>query len=115
MPHAVLGKTIDLFDFAKKFKAIMKKDQILIKIDNIYVDKNNQTALLPTFVMEEEKQNFFIEIISNEEKTTVRLFPLTDPKKTPGVKTSLGLVASELMRNYGGVITKTNIENFIPS
>ncbi len=114
MPHAVLDKQTDLEDFAKKFQPIIHKQNCLIKIENIFVDKHRRNALLPTVVIDEEKQNFFVEILSNTEKTTVRLFPLTDPKKTLGVKSALGLVASSLLNhNENSKITKTNIREFI--
>ena len=114
MPHVVLDKQIDLREFAEKFEPIMKKNDILIKVENIFVDKHNRNALLPTVVIDEEKQNFLIEIISNVEKTTIRLFPLTDPIKTKGVKTALGLTASQMMKVYPeSKITKTNIDEFL--
>ena len=114
MPHAVLDKTINLQEFAKKFEAIIKKEEGLIKIENIFVDKNNQIALLPTLVIDKEKQDFFIQILSNEEKTTVRLLPRTDPEKTNGVKTALGLVTSELMKyEQNASVVRTNIGEFI--
>ena len=115
MPHAVLDKTINLQEYAKKFQTIVKKDDGLIKMDNIFVDKDNQTALLPTLVMGKEKQNFFIQILASVEKTTIRLYPLTDPKKTDGVKTALGLVTSDLMkREQNASVVRTNIGEFIP-
>ena len=114
MPHAVLDKPVDLVRFAEKFVPIFKKDNYLIKIENIFVDMHKRTALLPTVVIDSEKQNFFVEILSGGEKTTVRLFPLTDPKKTYGVKSALGLVAASLLKqNQDLVITKTNIREFI--
>ena len=114
MPHVVLNKTIDLQEFAKKFGEIIKKDNGLIKIENIFVDKNNQIALLPALVVDKEKQDFFIQILTNEEKTTIRLLPLTDPKKTDGVKTALGLVTSELIKyEQNASVVRTNIGEFI--
>lgn len=115
MPHAVIDRQINLKEFAEKLEPIISKDGIIIKIENIFVDKYNRQALLPTVVIDEEKQNFFIEILSNEEKTTVRLFPQTDPKKTNGVKTALGLVTSNLINYYPDAkVSKTNIGEFIP-
>ena len=114
MPHVVLDKQIDLREFVGKFEPIMEKDDILIKVENIFVDRHNRNALLPTVVIDEEKQNFLIEVISNIEKTTIRLFPLTDPIKTKGVKTALGLMASELIKVYpDSKILKTNIDEFL--
>ena len=92
----------------------MKNNNLLIKIENIFVDKYRRNALLPVLVVDKEKQKFFVEILINFEKTTVRLFPLTDPIKTKGVKSAVGLVASSLLKhNHNAKITRTNIEEFI--
>ena len=116
MPHAVLDKQVDLQEYQKKFEPIIKKNDRLIKIENIFVEKHNRNALLSTVVIDEEKQNFFIELLSNAEKTTVRLFPGTDPIKTKGVKKALGSVTQNLLDLYpDSKITKTNIEEFIES
>ncbi len=114
MPHVVFNTQIDLIKLQKEFEEIFLKDSSIIKIEDIFVDKNSTTALLPTVVIEEKNQNFFIQILTNPSKTTVRLFPKTDPEKTPGVKTSLGLVAKMIQRIFGNPdISKTNISEFI--
>jgi len=112
MPHVVFEKKIDLLDFSKKFSPIFQKHP-LIKILNVYVDKNHQTALLPTLVIDETQQSYFIEISTTELKTTLRLYPQTDPEKTIGVKTSLALLAKEIANMYNIKITKTNLTDYL--
>ncbi len=114
MPHAVLDQKIDLQKFSKEFGELIVQQPCLIKILNIFVDKFHQTALLQTTVIEENNQNFFIEINTREGKTTVRLFPGTDPEKTDGVKTALGLVVKKIQEMFtDSKVTKTNIQEFI--
>jgi hypothetical protein len=114
MPHAVLDQKIDLSQFSKEFVEIIVQKPCIIKILNIFVDKLNQTALFPTIVIEENNQNFFIEINTREGKTTVRLFPGTDPEKTDGVRTALGLVVKKIQEVFtDSKITKTNIQEYI--
>ena len=95
MPHIVFDKKIDLEDFSKKFLPILQKETILIKIDTIFVDKQQFTALLPTIVISDLHQEFFIEISTRKMKTTIRLYPGTDPEKTDGVKMSMALLAKQ--------------------
>lgn len=114
MPHVVLDSFVDLTKVSYNFEKIVSKEPCLIKIENFFVDKYKRIALLPTVVVEEKPQNFLIEILTGTNKTTIRLFPGTDPTKTPGVKTSLGLVTKSLQKIFPDAkITKTNIEDFL--
>ena len=116
MPHVVLNTKIDLEGFSKKFHDIFQKEPFLIKINNIFLDRGKRCALIPTVVIDEKNQQFLIEIISREGKTTVRLYPGTDPEKTEGVKTAMGILTKKIQEIFSGVlITKTNIGNYIPT
>lgn len=115
MPHVVLDQKIDLQTLSKKFEQIFQKEPILIKIQNIYTDSKNRCSLLPTIVIDEKNQQFFIEISTGNAKTTIRLCPETDPEKTNGVKTALGLITKKIQDIFpDSKVSKTNIENFIP-
>lgn len=114
MPHIVFDKRIDLEDFSNKFVPIFQKDPILIKTTTIFVDKQKLTALLPTIVISDLHQEFFIEISTRKMKTTIRLYPGTDPEKTDGVKTSMALIAKQIMNYYSDFnITKTNLSDYL--
>lgn len=116
MPHVVLNKKIDLEGFSKKFHNIFQKEPFLIKIQNVFLDREKRCALVPTVVIDEKNQQFLIEITSREGKTTVRLYPGTDPEKTDGVKTAMGILVKKIQETFSGaIITKTNIRNFIPT
>ena len=114
MPHVVFDKKIDLDELARNFKMTMIRDPFLIKLQNIYVDKEKRSALVSAVVIDTEHRQFFIELVTRENKTTIRLFPLTDPEKTDGVKMSLGLLA-KIIQSFDTecVITKTNIDEFL--
>ena len=114
MPHAVLDKKIDLQKLSSEFGDIISQQPCLIKMQNIFVDKHNRSALVQTTVIEEKNQNFFIEINTREGKTTIRLFPGTDPEKTDGVRTAMGLVVGKIQEIYSDAkVTKTNIQDFL--
>ena len=114
MPHVVFDKEIDLESFSVEFKDTMIKEPFLIKLLDVYTNKEKRVALVPAVVIDKLHQQFLIEISTRKDKTTIRLFPGTDPEKTDGVKMSLGLTAKIIQEiNPNHKITKTNIDAFL--
>ncbi|WP_316505483.1 hypothetical protein [Nitrosopumilus sp.] len=114
MPHVVFDKKIDMELFSKEFQEIILKEPFLIKLLDVFLDRKKRVALIPTVVIDKLHQQFFIEISTRQDKTTIRLFPGTDPEKTDGVKMSLGLVAKIVQEiNPNHRITRTNIREFL--
>jgi len=115
MPHVVFDSKIDLEEFSKQFHPITIRDSGIIKLQDLFVNKNKDKALIAALVIDELHQDFMIELDSKETTTTLRLFPMTDPKKTVAVKTALGLVAFSVLYLLSHIrIVRTNIEQFIP-
>ena len=113
MPHIVIDEKIDLFDFAKSFIPEFQKSPI-IKITTIYVEKNGLNALFPTIVIDEEHQEFFIQLSTTKSKTTIRLLPLTDPIKTDGVKYAMTKIYFQIKKWKPDVsISKTNLADYL--
>ena len=114
MPHVVLDKIVNFEDIAPKFKPIIQKGKQLIKINHMFVSSQKHTALFSAVTIDELHQEYFIEVLTRESKTTILLFPLTDPQKTNTVKKSLVLVL-EFIKKYhtSHKITKTNLQDFI--
>jgi hypothetical protein len=53
-------------------------------------------------------------IHAKSDKTTIRLDPLTDPEKTPGVKMALALMAKMLLKHFPNLtVIQTNIQEFL--
>ena len=114
MPHIVFDKKIDLQRFSKQFHPIFQKEPYLIKITTIFVDMDNRMALFPSVVISDLHQQFLIEISTSDSKTTIRLYPGTDPEKTDGVKTSMALLAKQIIELYPEFnITKTNLHDYL--
>ena len=114
LPHVVFSRKIDLLDLSKNFTSIFQKNPILIKISTIFVQNNGLSAILPTIVIDNMHREFLIEISTTKLKTTIRLYPLTDPDKTDGVKSSLALLTKYLLVVYPDLkITKSNIFDYI--
>lgn len=114
LPHVVFSRKIDLLDLSKNFTSIFQKNPILIKISTIFVQNNGLSAILPTIVIDNMHREFLIEISTTKLKTTIRLYPMTDPDKTDGVKSSLALLTKYLLVVYPDLkITKSNIFDYI--
>ena len=114
MPHVVYDKKIDLELFSKEFRDKIIKKPFLIKLLDVFLDRKKRVALIPTVVIDNLHQQFFIEISTRQDKTTIRLFPGTDPEKTDGVKMALGWAAKIIQEtNPNHRITKTNIREFL--
>ena len=114
MPHVVFDKRLNLENFSKQFQVFVLKEPYLIKLMNVFLDREKRTALIPTVVIDKIHQQFLIELSTRKGKTTIRLYPGTDPEKTDGVKMALGLVAKMIQKsNSDYQITKTNIDEFL--
>jgi len=113
MPHIVLDKSLNLFDFSILFKPIFQKSP-LIKIQDMYIDTRGTNALLPTIVIDDSHHEFFIQLMTNKNKTTIRLYPLTDPEKTDAVKQSLANLYLQIHTCYPDMkIIKSNLWDYI--
>ena len=113
MPHIVLNRSLNLFDFSILFKPLFQKSP-LIKIQDMYIDTRGTNALLNTVVIDDSHHEFFIQVIVNNNKTTIRLYPLTDPEKTDTVKQSLVNVYLEIQKHYPDMkVIKSNLWDYI--
>lgn len=116
MPHVVFDEGVDLDALAGSFEPIFVREPCVIKIQDIFVNKSKRSALVPAVVVDQKSQNFLIEIFAKDNKTTVRLFPQTDPEKTDGVKMALGYLSAAIQRKFGiACVSRTNIAEFIPA
>ena len=114
MPHVVFNERLNLESFSTQFHEVIQKEPFLIKLMDVFLDREKRTALIPAVVIDKIHQQFLIELSTRKDKTTVRLYPNTDPEKTDGVKMALGLVAKIIQEsNPEYKITKTNIDEFL--
>jgi hypothetical protein len=117
MPHVVLSGKYDFTRFYMHFKKKIHKieSSTIIKYDDLFINNDNNLVLIKTIVIEnQQSQSFYIMVMKKEPQLTIRLDPMTDPKKTNAVKKSLGLIAQELLdHNKDLEVTKTNLNEFI--
>tara|TARA_B110000014_G_C19806595_1_gene418819 strand:- start:211 stop:573 length:363 start_codon:yes stop_codon:yes gene_type:complete len=113
MPHIVLDRQINLFDFAVLFKPVFQKSP-LIKIHEMYTDTLGTNALFSTVVIDDTHHDFFIQVMTGKDRTTIRLLPATDPEKTDAVKQSLANLCLEIQKLYPDMkVTKSNLWDFL--
>ena len=80
----------------------------------MYIDTRGTNALLSTVVIDNSHHEFFIQLMSNKDKTTIRLYPLTDPVKTDAVKQSLANLCLEIQKFYPGMkVIKSNLWDYL--
>jgi len=114
MPHIVFDGPVDLEELQKMFQPIVDTSKNIIKIKEMYVNSRKNNAFFSTLTIDETPQEFFIELLTGDSKTTIRLLPLTDPKKTDLVKYAMVHV-SRLVSNLDPSlkITKTNLQDYL--
>ena len=114
MPHIVFDGRVDLEGLQKLFKPITNTSNKIIKIKDMYVNSQKNNALFSTLTIDDSPQEFFIEVLTGDSKTTIRLLPLTDPKKTDSVKNAMVFISCLVSdMNPSLNITKTNLQDYL--
>ena len=119
MPHIVLSGSILLSNAFERMEKILFKDQksnIIVRIENYFINQPGNTILAKTVAVDEKPQSFYIMVMYREDKTTIRLDPITDPEKRDRVKIALALMAKriqEIEKAHNLYVSKTNIQEFI--
>ena len=116
MPHVVLeniSSAIQAFDSI--VPVTIKIDGGILKVTDKYMNAGQNKALVESLAIENNNnQSFFVELSQKKTSLTVRLLPLTDPAKTPGVKTILAMVAKQIKDSNPNVsYGKTNLQDFL--
>ncbi len=116
MPHVVLENLISAsvaFDSVALFT--IRVDGGVLKVTDKYLNAGQNKALVESLAVENgNNQSFFVELTQKQTSLTVRLLPLTDPEKTPGVKTIMAMLAKQIKDvNPGVSYGKTNLQDFL--
>ena len=116
MPHVVLEGTIGLDDLQGRLSPVMERNESeILKTGDFYLNQTGNSALLEAIVIENgPPKNFFVHLSKKENSLTVRLFPLTDPEKTTGVKKLMGMIAKKIRElSPVSAFGKTNLKDFL--
>lgn len=116
MPHVVLENINSArvaFDSVVPFTAMI--DGGVLKVTDKYLNVGQNKALVESLAVENgNNQSFFVELSQKQTSLTVRLLPLTDPEKTPGVKMIMAMLARQIKDvNPGVSYGKTNLQDFL--
>jgi hypothetical protein len=118
VPHVILqGRPgVEALDaYVRCFEPFVFRDgDRVIKVERLYRERDGRGALLETIVAgRDHVQKFFIQLAPREGELTVRLEPLTDPEKTPGVRRALALVAARIVAATGCGYARSNIDEYL--
>ena len=116
MPHVVIDGQIDVGDLFRGLEPIQQRDETGIrKITDAYLNSKRNSILLEAVVVESgQTQSFMIAVGAKGPGATIRLFPLTDPEKTPGVKKLMAEVARQVVDRFPGTsFGKTNLQEWL--
>ena len=115
MPHVVLEGRIGVDDAARVFEPFVIRDgERIIKAERFYREKDARSALIEMVVVDAgHTQKFFIQLSPRAGGLTVRLEPLTDPEKSPAVKSAIAQVAHRLRSATGAAYGSSNIEDHL--
>ena len=116
MPHIVLEGPVDLDLFYTTFRPTQERGEgAILKIQDIFISRDKKTVLLEAIAIEDgPPQRFFIQVVVKDSRTTIRIYPGTDPEKTPGVKKLLAIVAKLLQDQHKGMpYGSTNLREFL--
>jgi len=116
MPHVVIENAPDL---ATVFQGLLpfaeRKDEQILRVADLYLNRSGRTALLECVVIDKGVAvSFFALLAQRDNQITVRLYPLTDPEKTDGVKRLLALIAVRVRDLVpGSRFGKTNLQDYL--
>ena len=117
MPHVVIENAPDLEVVFRGLASFAeRRDEQILRLADLYLNRAGSAALLECVVIDKGVAvSFFVVLAQRENQITVRLYPLTDPEKTEGVKRLLALIAVRVRdlvpaSRFG----KTNLQAYLP-
>jgi len=115
VPHVLLEGRASIAQLQAAHQPFtVREGERLVKVERFYADGRGEAALVETLVVESgHTQKFFILVSARPGGLAVRLEPMTDPEKSPGVKRALAIVAERLRRATGGRYGSTNISEYL--
>ena len=116
MPHVVLENVNSVKDALESIVPFATRiDGGILKVTDTYINSGQNKVLVESLAIEDNNnQTFFVELSQKKANLTVRLLPLTDPAKTPGVKMIMAKVAKQIKdANPAVIYGKTNLQDFL--
>ena len=116
MPHVVLEQVQSTLQAFQAIEPLtLKTETGILKLGDKYINAAETIVLIEALAIESgKKQNFFIQLSQKKTSITVRLLPLTDPEKTPGVKILMAKVAKQIKDTHSTIsYGKTNLQDYL--
>ena len=116
MPHVVLENINSVSEVIESIVPFTTRiDGGILKVTDTYINSGQNKVLVESLAIENNtNQSFFVELSQKKASLTVRLLPLTDPAKTPGVKMIMATVAKQIKDSNSDVsYGKTNLQDFL--
>lgn len=116
MPHIVLEQAPSTLQAFQAIEPLtLKTDTGILKLGEKYINAAETSVLIEALAIEQDKrQSFFIQLSQKATSITVRLLPLTDPEKSPGVKILMARVAKQIKDSNPAIsYGKTNLQDYV--
>lgn len=116
MPHVVIKGDVKVEDIFGKFKPVfLRSANSILKTATCYLSQDKSSLLAESLAIEGGSKRSFISMITQrEDGVVVRIYPLLDVEKTPGVKSILASIAKQLLADYPSLtIGETNISEYL--
>ncbi len=116
MPHIVIEGSVQLAAFFKAYApSVHQLPGGALKLMDAFINQHASSMLIEAVAAECGPPNrFFIHILQHEMKTTVKLYPGSDPEKTQGVKKLLAIAARQILTACTGTAYgSTNLREYL--
>ncbi len=116
MPHIVLEGPVDLPQFFSTHTSSAEEHPgKILKLQNSYISRDKNSVLIEALAVEGGPPNrFLVQVVRKGEKTTVKIYPGSDPEKTDGLKKILAIVAHRLKKgNPDSRYGSTNLQDYL--
>jgi len=116
MPHIVIEGPLELPSFFKTYaQCVHTLPNGVLKLMDAFLNQNETGMLIEAIAAEGGPPNrFFVQILQHDQKTTVKLYPGSDPEKTPGVKKLLAIIARQVLSHCPGTsYGSTNLKEYL--
>ena len=116
MPHIVVEgmPKLETF-FANYTPSVHQLPNGALKLMDSFINQKKTCILIEALAAEGGPPNrFFVQVLQHDMKTTIKIYPGTDPEKTPGVKKLLALVAHQFITDFDGTnYGTTNLQEYL--
>jgi hypothetical protein len=111
MPHVLIEGAIDGGRVHRELAPIdERRGPVVLKTLESFLARSGRTVLVEAVVVEGVTRRLLVTIEQHRHHMTVRLYNLTDPEKTAGVKLLVARVAlAVLALDRGARVTRTNL------